>query len=213
MPYAHKYANVVAEKGIFGALNHFIFSDTTATQIMNTLVRGGKSIFKQDIVEVMKILVDMEMKMFRGLNVRAIFLQNIVTDLLLGMGIKQYFIEFANYVKEKYAVDPAFNTMNMPALVDFLLACDIKNPIVCSSINKVGYLMSPNRESYEVTIKTRKFRPVAMSVLASGSIPVREAVEYIVSLKNVQSIVFGASSRANIEQTRQIIDEAWKPIV
>jgi len=43
------------------------------------------------IIEVMKILVDAEMRMFHGLNVKAIFLQNIITDLLLGIGAKQVF--------------------------------------------------------------------------------------------------------------------------
>jgi len=149
------------------------------------------------------------MHMFRGLNVRAVFLQNIVTDLLLGMGIKECFIEFASYIKKKYGVDSGFNTMNLTSLVDFLLDCGFENPIVCSSINKVGYLMNPNMESYEVTIRTKNFRPMAMSILASGAVPPREAVEYIAGLGKVQSIVFGASSRGNIEQTLSIIDSVW----
>lgn len=209
MPYAHKYANAVAEKGIFGALNDFIFADTTAGQAISTLVRGGMSVINQNMIEVMKILVDMEMKMFRGLNVRAVFLQNIVADLLLGMGVKEYFIEFSVYVKQKYGVDAAFNTMNMPAMVDFLLACGIENPIVCSAINKLGYLMSPGKEAYEAAIRTKPFRPFAMSILASGAIAPRDAIEYVVNLGNVNAIVFGASSRNNIEQTKKMLDDAW----
>jgi hypothetical protein len=209
MPYAHKYANAVAEKGIFGALNDFIFSGNTIGGIISTIARGGKSIIGRDMMEVMRLLVDAEMHMFRGLNVRAVFLQNIVTDLVLGMGIKECFIEFASYIKKKYGVDPGFNTMNLTRLVDFLLDCGIENPIVCSSINKVGYLMNPNTESYEATIRTKIFRPMAMSILASGAVPPREAVEYIAGLGKVQSIVFGASSRGNIEQTLSIIDSAW----
>jgi hypothetical protein len=209
MPYAHKYANAVAEKGILGALNDFLFSGNSVAEIFSTMVRGGKSIILRDMMEVMRLLVDAEMHMFRGLNVRAVFLQNIVTDLLLGMRIKPCFVEFASYIKEKYGVDPAFNTMNLTALVDFLLDCGIENPIVCSSINKIGYLMNPDKESYEATIRTKKFRPMAMSILASGAVPPREAVEYIAGLGKVQSIVFGASSRGNIEQTLSIIDNVW----
>ena len=69
--------------------------------------------------------------------------------------------------------------------------------------------MNPNMESYEVTIRTKNFRPMAMSILASGAVPPREAVEYIAGLGKVQSIVFGASSRGNIEQTLSIIDSVW----
>src|SRR6266436_2225861 len=53
----------------------------------------------------------------------------------------------------------------------------------------------------------RKFRPVAMSVLASGAIDPREAIEYVRSQKKIESIVFGASSKSNILNTKRLIDE------
>jgi hypothetical protein len=43
-----------------------------------------------------------EMRMFKGLNVKAIFPQNIVTDLLLGLKAKAIFIEFASHVRSIY---------------------------------------------------------------------------------------------------------------
>ena len=136
MPYAHKYANAVNESGILGALNEFIFSGRSTKQAISTIIRGGKSMFKKDMLEVMKLLVDAEMRMFKGLCVKAVFLQNIVTDLLLGLGARDVFIEFVDHIKKTYGVEAAFNTMNMPVLVDFLLDCGIENPIVCSAINK-----------------------------------------------------------------------------
>ncbi|MBN1805943.1 MAG: hypothetical protein JW837_11895 [Sedimentisphaerales bacterium] len=205
MPYAHKYANAVNEKGMIGALSQFMFAGRTAGQAIATVLRGGKTVINKDMIEVMKLLVDAEMRMFRGLNVKAIFLQNIVTDLLLGLGIKDVFITFANHIKATYNVDPAFNTMNMPHLVNFLQDCGIENPIVCSSINKAGYLMCPNREEYEKTLATKQFRALAMSVLASGAVPVDEAIDYVCKLPNIQGIVFGASSKTHINQTREMI--------
>jgi len=139
--YAHKYANAVNEKGLIGALNDFIFSGRTASQAVGTILRGGRSIVTQDMVDVMKLLVDAEMRMFRGPNVRAIFLQNMVTDLLLGPGARPIFAEFDKHVRSTYGVDSAFNTMNVPRLVDSLLDCGIDNPTICSSINKAGYFM------------------------------------------------------------------------
>ena len=206
MPYAHKYANAVNEKGMIGALNDFVFTDRSAAQVLGTLARGAMSIVNQDMVKVMKLLVDAEMRMFKGLNVRAVFLQNIVTDLLLGLGAKTVFVEFANHIKSIYGVDPAFNTMNLPQLVDFLLQCGIENPIVCSSINQIGYLMNPDKTSYEDAIRTKPFRAMAMSILASGAVSPKEAVEYVASQKNIRSIVFGASSKAHIQETKDLIE-------
>jgi hypothetical protein len=46
-----------------------------------------------------------------------------------------------------------------------------------------------------------------MSVLASGGIRPREAIEWVVAEPYVESILFGASSRANIENTVALIRE------
>jgi hypothetical protein len=210
MPYAHKYANAVNEKGMIGALNDFLFAGRTAGEAFTTLVRGGLSIVNRDMIEVMKLLVDAEMRMFKGLNVQAVFLQNIVSDLLLGMGARDIFKAFAEHVAGTYGVDPGFNTMNMPQMVEFLEDCGISNPLVCSSINKAGYFMSPGVKEYEETLRTRSFRAMAMSVLASGAIGAQEAIDYVCGLPNVQSVVFGASSRSHIEETKRLILSHWQ---
>jgi hypothetical protein len=206
MPYAHKYANAVAEKGIFGALKDTILADNSAGNIVGMLTKGGASLFDKDMIKVMQLLVDIEMKVFRDLNVKVIFLQNIVTDLLLGFGVKDVFVGFASYIKEKYGVEPGFVTLNMPRLVDFLLDCGIENPIVCSAINKAGYFMNPDIATYEETLKDKPFRPIAMSVLASGAVKPKEAVEYVCGIPAVQSIVFGASSKQHIVETKDLIE-------
>jgi hypothetical protein len=210
LPYAHKYANSVNEKGIVGTLKDVIFPGSSVGEIFGAIARGGKSIIKQDMIETMKLLIDVELRMFRDLNIKAVFLQNIVTDLMLGLGIKEIFIEYTEYIKSKYGVEPGFNSMNMPRLVDFLLECGIENPLVCSSVNKIGYLMNPDKSTYEETIRTKPFRPMAMSILASGAVSPQEAIEYVVNQENIQAIVFGASSRNHIVQTREMIEKAWE---
>lgn len=206
MPYAHKYADAVAAKGIFGAVKDSIIADSSAGDIFKMLTKGGASLFEKDMIKVMQLLVDIEMKMFRDLDVRVVFLQNIVTDLLLGFGIKPIFIEFYNYIKDKYGVQPGFVTMNMPALVAFLHSCGIEEPVVCSAINKAGYFMNPDIDAYETTLQNTKFHPIAMSILASGAVKPEEAVQYICDQPQIESIVFGASSRPHIVETKRLID-------
>jgi len=147
------------------------------------------------------------MKLFQGLSTPVIFVQNVVTDLLLGVGFKQCFRTFHDHVKDAYGAEAGFITMNTPLLLDVLDELGIENPIVCSNINKLGFRMCGGIELYERTIATRRFRPVAMSVLASGVIPPREAIEYVCRQPRIESIVFGASSRGNIRQTKALIDE------
>jgi hypothetical protein len=205
MPYAHKYADAVTEHGIVEALRQFLPQEGA----LGALVRGGISAAKKDVEGIAQLLVDAEMKMFAGLNTPVIFLQNVVADLLLGMGLKDAFRIFADHVRRKYGAEPGFITMNLPKMLDTLEEVGIRNPIVCSNINKIGFRMCGGLPSYEAQLATRQFRAIAMSVFASGAIPPREAIEYVCGLEGVESIVFGASSRANIRQTDQLIRECW----
>lgn len=207
MPYAHKYANAVAEKGIFGAIKDTLLSGSSTGEIFRMLTKGGATLFEKDMIKVMQMLVDLEMKIFRDLNVKVVFLQNIVTDLLLGFGVKEVFLAFSEYIKNKYDVEPGFVSMNLPHLANVLLDCGIENPIICSAINKAGYFMNPDIGSYETTIKELPIRPIAMSILASGAIPPEEAVQYICRQSQIKSIVFGASSRTHITETKNLIDQ------
>jgi hypothetical protein len=97
--------------------------------------------------------------------------------------------------------------MNVPRLLDALDALGIDNPIVCANINKIGFRMCGGIAAYEKAIATRRFRPIAMSVLASGAIAPREAIAYVCAQPKIESIVFGASGRTNIRQTKALIDE------
>jgi hypothetical protein len=81
----------------------------------------------------------------------------------------------------------------------------VENPIVCANINKIGFRMCGGQREYEALLAEGGFRPIAMSVLASGAIPPREALEYVCKLP-VESIVFGASSRGNIRETKRLIE-------
>lgn len=97
----------------------------------------------------------------------------------------------------------------MPFLVDFLLKAGVKNPIVCSAINKVGFQMNPDRESYEKTLAEKPFQSMAMSIMAAGAISPKEALEYVTKLPNLNSLLFGASSRSHIIQTKKLVEEMW----
>lgn len=202
MPYAHKYANAITEYGILGAIEKFV-----PGTLIGSLIRGGRAIAIKDTLALMKLLIDAEMKMFKGLRTDVIFLQNVITDLLLGLGIKDVFYEYSEYIKKKYAADPGFITMNLPRLFNTLEHSGVSNPIICASLNKIGFRMCGGIEAYERTIAEKKFQCIAMSVFASGAIPPAEAIQYICSLKGVQSIVFGASSRANIANTKELIEK------
>jgi hypothetical protein len=201
MPYAYKYADAMTQDGVVGALRKFVQGD-----MFSMMLRGGKALVTRDFTELILLLIDAEMKMFRGLKTEVIFIQNITVDLMLGLGLREPFVAFAEHVKTKYGAEPGFQTMNLPLLLKTLEACGLKNPIVCASINKIGFRMCGGLEVYEQLLRTKQCRPIAMSIFASGAIPPKEAIEYVCKLKDVESIVFGASTKAHIQQTKEWIE-------
>jgi hypothetical protein len=203
MPYAHKYANAVTELGYVGTLKKVIPSGG----MIDTLTRGTRALLGKDIESVMAMLVDAEMKMFDGLETPVIFLQNVVTDLILGLGAYDTFASFANYVQRRYKAEAGFFTMNLPKLLEALSSAGVQNPIVCANVNKAGFRMSGGIDAYRAATERYTARVIAMSVFASGGIPPREAIEWVTNEPYVESIVFGASGRANIENTVALIRE------
>jgi len=200
MPYAHKYANAVTDYGILGAVKQYLPGN-----ILSTFAKGGYAIATRDYIKMMELLIDSEMKMFRDIDTPVIFIQNVLTDLILGLGMKDVFLAYHDYIKTRYNAEPGYITMNLPMLYKTLIDCGIENPIICASINKIGFRMSGGIAENERVIREGKCRVIAMQVLAAGAIPPSEALEYVLNLGRVESILFGSSSKSHIKQIKDII--------
>lgn len=198
MPYAHKYANAVTELGTIPALRSFV---PPGRGLVSMALQGGRAVATKDVENLSQLLVDAEMAMFEGLSTPVVFLQNVVVDLLLGLGFDEAFAMFAQHVRDVYHAEPGFITMNLPRLLDALDRVGVKNPVVCSNMNKIGFRMSGGAAEYESALRDREFRAIAMSVYASGAISPAEAFDWVASHPRIESVVFGASSRANIRGT------------
>ena len=145
MPYAHKYANAVTEQ------RHARRGEAVPSRRRAAGRRDpGRGLRrKKDIDGITTLLVDAEMKMFGGLRTPVIFLQNMVVDLLLGLGFKRRVPGLrgarARPLRRRAGLhhhEPA----GAPAVLDELA---IENPIVCANINKIGFRMCGGAEAYE----------------------------------------------------------------
>ena len=65
--------------------------------------------------------------------------------------------------------------------------------------------MSGGKAVYEECIRTRKFRPIAMQVLAAGALKPEHAFEYVCKQNNIESILFGSSTKSHIKQNKELI--------
>ena len=202
MPYAHKYANAVTELGIVGTIRQYVPGN-----IFGTFAKGGLAYMNKDFIKLMEIFIDAELKMFKGINTPVIFIQNVLVDMILGLKMYDVFIEYDQYIRKKYNAEPGYITMNLPALLDSLNSVGIENPIICSSINKIGFRMSGGKEIYEKYLTEKTFRPIAMQVLAAGALRPKEAIEYLGKFRKIESVLFGASSKSHIQETKELIEK------
>lgn len=202
LPYAHKYANAVTELGIVGTLKQYVPGN-----FMGSILKGGLAFVSKDYISMMRLMIDAELKMFKDANTPVIFLQNVVTDLLLGLGMGHVLKEFHDYIVKQYNAEAGFITMNLPLLSQVLQNNGIKNPIICSSININGFRMSGGKELYENYLKHSTSRNIAMQVFSGGNVNPEKAIEYVSSLPNIQSILFGSSSPSNISNTVSLIQK------
>jgi hypothetical protein len=201
MPYAHKYANAVTELGIVGTIKQYVPGN-----IFGTFAKGGMALLNKDFMKLMEIFIDAEMKMFKGIETPVIFIQNVLVDMILGLKMYDVFAEYDAYIRKKFKAEPGYITMNLPALLDALNLVGIEDPIICASINKIGFRMSGGKEIYEKCMKEKTFRLIAMQVLAAGALRPKEAIEYLGQFPKIESVLFGASSKSHIQETQELIE-------
>lgn len=204
MPYAHKYANAVTELGIMGTINQYVPGN-----IFGTFAKGGMAMVTSNYSKLMQILIDAEMKMFDGIDTPVIFLQNVLVDMILGLGMYDVFKDYDAYIRKKYNAEPGYITMNMPDLLDALESVGIHNPIICASINKSGFRMSGGIERNEQYLREKTFRPIAMQTLAAGALRPREAFAYLSQFPRIESVLFGSGSKQHIAENIEMIEDSF----
>ena len=154
-----------------------------------------------DFSGVMKLLVEVELLMCKGLPVRGVFMLNIMFDMLMGVNSLKLLEKFHRFVDESLGVTPGFFTMNHPHAVKVL--CDeigLKEPWLCSNFNIGGFRANPTMEAVIQSFACGKSKNIAMSIFASGALDGEHSLDFVLNAKGVDSLVFGSASRVNIEK-------------
>ena len=202
LPYAHKYANSLSEGGLMGVVrDHFLGNSPKAG-----LLAGAGRFALGDFDASMQLLVEVELLMTAGLDVRGVFLQNLVFDLMLGLNAHRLLERFHRYVVDRLKATPGYVTMNHSAAQTAL--CDevgIAAPWLCANFNAAGFRMNPSPAGVQASFANGRSKNVAMSVLASGTLDPAAAIEYVRDFDGVDSILFGSGRRQNIEANVALI--------
>lgn len=195
IPYPHKYASLVNESGMLGVL-------LVVLKLINykSFISGLKFLFTRNAKHLIPVLIKLELpkNLEKG---NYIYLQNIVTDLCLGLGLENYLLKFVHSLKEM-GYKPALITLN-PILLDEKIAHwkeeDLRDLCVCYNINLSGFNVYPKLNSVQnFTKEKRIYKRMGMSIFSSGAVFNEKVFDFIKSL-NLDYIVFGSSNLDRIK--------------
>ena len=199
VPYAHKYGTKISDLGVIG-FAHGTMSEMGYMTVASAL---GRAIVGRPRY-LIGLLLEVELLLSAGLNVRGVFLQNAAFDLAMATNQQWAVRGFAEYVESSLGVVPGFITMNHRRAETFL--CDyvgVEEPWICSNYNPAGFRMNPTCEDVYDSFAASRSRNIAMSIFSSGRhvnvADIRQMAEKAESL-GISSFLFGSSSKENIRE-------------
>jgi len=192
MPYVQGYVAKVTEKGTVGAMNE-IFSGISTKNKFKVLMKGSVGYLKKDVDRLVESFIDIELDSIKNVNIKTIFLHDVITDLCIGLDLKNVMTTFLDYVKASHKTDVGLVTKNFPLLIKKLEQWNIEPPRIMTSFNPIGFQMNPSKQECEKTSGNFK-NIIAMNTLAGGFVKPEEASKYISKL-DVPSVVIGMSTK------------------
>lgn len=201
IPYPHKYASMVNENGMM-SLFSFVFKNTS---LISNIKGGLKLAATRNLVHLTPLALDIEVP--NALSKRSfIYLQNIITDLLIGMRRFDIIEKFVtSCVKMGYR--PGLITLNPVILDKEIRKFDkavLQDLIVCFNINAEGFNVFPSLEALEEFIEgEHDYQLMGMSIFASGAANIPKSIDYIKKLK-LEYVVFGTSKIENVGSNMEL---------
>lgn len=198
LPYAQGYVNKVTQKGVSGTLNE-VLSQGNILDKFKILFSGSVGFLKKDFDKLFRTFIDIELLPLNHVRKRVIFLHDVVTDLAIGLGMKNLIQNYLTHIKQKYDVEPGLVTKNLPLLVKTMIDWNVKLPTIMTSFNSVGNQMNPSKEACEKCLEDNHLKIIAMNTLAGGLLKPDESFQYLSKI-NLHSVVIGMSTKEHIDQ-------------
>ena len=203
IPYPHNFAAMVNEGGMLTVLK-YVFEKSTFKSLF---IHCPRFFFTGNIKYIIPLILDLEIP--KNLKKGSfIYLQNIVTDLLIGMKRNDLLEVFCKLIIRKGFM-PGIITLNPVILDEILSKFDSKiqkKLILCFNINNRGFNVFPNLNDVELFIfKKSLYKKMGMSILSSGGVKnIQDALFYIKKLP-LEYVVYGSSNIKNVETNYNIL--------
>jgi hypothetical protein len=204
VPYIQKYVRGANEKGLVNVVMDTLKA-TSMSQKLRLLATGGRGILGKDVQQGLKLLLDVELVPFKGLNLGAVFLHDALTDLALGLGVESVLQVFCDHINRQYRVPAGLITKNLPLLRRRLDGMGWHDPLIMAAFNAAGFWVNPSLQECEQVVRTPGMTFAAMSTLAAGHLSPDAAYSYLGQFPLIASVVVGMSNPHHAAETVEAI--------
>jgi len=202
-PYVQGYILKMNENGLQGLISDII-QRSGFMAASKFALKGVVSPINKDYLSMALSALKFEVAPFGEVDIKVLLLHNIVTDLLLSLGISDAFTDYFEYVKEDLSLQPGFVTSNFPLLQSSFEKFKIPSTTIMTPVNSKGHNMNPSKAAVEEAIRRSDSEIIAMEVLGGGAFSLNNAYSYLKSLSKIKHCTIGASSREHLAEISEI---------
>jgi hypothetical protein len=203
MPYPHKDASMVNENGMFYLFRYIIEKSSYAS----LLFKIPHFALSRDLKDLLPLIIEAELpsNLPKG---SFVYLQNVLTDLVLGINRIDLLKEFCLIIIKK-GYQPGFITLNPILLAEVikLFPIEIQEKIIFFfNINKTGFNVFPSKEIVQQYIeKNHPYKKMGMSILSSGGDSgIQDSLNYVKELP-LDYVVYGSSKLNHIKSNFHVL--------
>jgi len=206
LPYVQGYIQKMNEQGLSGLILEIVRRGGIKT-ISSTVLKNLINYVKKDYISMAISFLQFERAPFRDINIKALFLHNVVTDLLLSLRVSSALEEYSIFVEEEMEIKPGFITLNFELFKKSFEEWNIKPPMVMTPVNPGGYDMNPSSSAVETALRSYRGEVIAMNILGGGAFPLPSSYQYLKAFDNIAYCVVGASSREHLRELVEVLSK------
>jgi hypothetical protein len=217
VPYAYEYVRLATQVGGISGLGKKLAREIVVSGNLKAIAAGLKAVTMIDPASLMKAYLTYEISRIKSAagkqaNLHSVLLHEIITDMGLALNLDWLFKLYLDFMLD-LKIKPGFETRNFPYLVNKFKEwnIDFSEITIATPFNKVGFQMSPSRTECEKALASvSESSIITISILAAGYVKLPEAIDYIVSLPNIEGVAVGVSKEQHARETFQLLREAMK---
>ena len=209
-PDANELARMASEGGLVRAATELLAGYSIVRKAGSAL-GAGAALLRADPEKLLKAYLSAELASLRrvaptGTRVKAVFLHEILTELIISFRLDELFQTYTNFVRSQYDALPGVVTRNFPSFVRFANEGAFGELAVLTPFNKMGFQMNPSRRECEESLSgANSLHIIAMSIMAGGHLSFSDSVDYLLRLPVKVSCAVGVSTEGHAKETFSLL--------